>query len=117
MDGENAARLDAAKKTIVSEALSDRGFLTLLHEDRIDERRFRRLMTAIDEAHRAARGVESLDRQLVAALFELTWGAHGDVDHYVEISVERGVRVAQMADTLRQAVRALFWEGVEGPRW
>lgn len=106
-------RLSLIRETLLAETLRDGGFLESLRFGRIDEARFEALLAGIEAARRTSAGRQSLDRCVVAALFEVAWEIENAAARYAERDAGEGRRVSQMADLVREGVHAFLWEGLD----
>jgi hypothetical protein len=104
---------ELAKRIIVDECLKPDGFAFSIHENRVDEQGFSRLLGAIGEISQSLNSEEQIDRLVVACLFELPWEIENTVDHYSRQSQDLGRRVSKMAEELREVINNLLWIGLE----
>jgi hypothetical protein len=104
---------EQAKSIIVEECLKPDGFAFSICENRVDEQGFSRLLDAIGEISRSVNSEDRIDRLVVACLFELPWEIENTVNRYSKQSQELGVKVSQMAETLRKVINDLLWIGLE----
>jgi hypothetical protein len=84
-----------------------------LRENHVDDVGFSRLIDAIDAIAVEVRDKESIDRLIVACLFELPWEVENTIDHYRKQSPELGAMVSRMAESLRHSINNLLWQGLE----
>jgi hypothetical protein len=101
------------RQVVLAECMRPGGFAFSLRENRVDEAGFRRLIEAIDAIALEVSDKESIDRLIVACLFELPWEIENTVDHYRKQSPELGATVSRMAESLRQSINTLLWQGLE----
>ncbi len=100
-------------QVIVDEAVRDGGFMAKLRENEVDEDGFERLAAAIRQSASELEGAEKIDRLLVACLYELPVEIENTVEHYTRKSPDVGRRVNRMAETLRELIQDLLWQGLE----
>jgi hypothetical protein len=101
------------KRIVFDECMRPGGFASSLHENRVDEAAFGRLIDVVDAIAAHVSNEDSIDRLVVACLFELPWEIENTVDHYAGQSPKLGALVSQMADSLRESVNNLLWRGLE----
>ena len=101
------------RDTIYAETMGATGFMSRLRENTVDTEGYARLRTAIGEATEDIRTKRSVDRLLVACLFEVPWEIENTVEHYGSQNREEGQRVNKMAEELREAINELMWAGLE----
>jgi hypothetical protein len=95
------------------ESMKPGGFAFSIRENRVDEEGFARLISAVNAVAAAVRNDASIDRLIVACLFELPWEIENTVEHYKKQSPELGARVRHMAESLRDSINDLLWVGLE----
>src|SRR4051812_42795253 len=101
------------KRVVFDECMRPGGFAFSIRENRVDEAAFGRLIDAVDAIAAHVSNEDSIDRLVVACLFELPWEIENTVDHYAEQSPKLGAIVSRMADRLRESINDLLWGGME----
>lgn len=105
--------LQKAIEAVVAQTTKDGGFVRKLHRNEVDEASFNQLLDALKAARAASAGQLTIDRLLVACLFELPWEVENTVDHYRKKDPALGTRVSKTADTLRETINDFLAEGLE----
>jgi len=111
--GITKMRFSECKRTVFDECMRPGGFAFSLRENRVDEAAFGRLIGAVDALTAHVSRESSIDRLVVACLFELPWEMENTVGHYAKQSPELGALVSRMADGLRRSINNLLWSGLE----
>jgi hypothetical protein len=101
-----------ALDTIIQECLRNDGFAIKIRENCVDYEGFARLLAAVQALTVKFESRSEIDRIVVACLFELPWEIENTIAHYTHQSAELGATVSRMADSLREAIHALLWAGL-----
>ena len=101
------------KRVVFDECMRPGGFAFSIRENPVDEAAFGRLIDAVDALAAHVGNEDSIDRLIVACLFEFPWEIENTVDHYARQSPELGTLVSRLADRLRRSINDLLWRGLE----
>ena len=74
---------------------------------------FQRLLGAINELASLASPAETVDKLIVACLFEVPWELENTEPHYSSVDKLQGHEIRQMADELRHAIHVWLWTDLE----
>ena len=99
--------------TVFKQTMGENGFVSKLRENVVDEDGYKSLLDAVHSLIPIYENVETIDKLLVACLYEVPWEIENCVDHYSSKDTKLGKRVSQMGENLRGAINKLLWNGLE----
>lgn len=98
---------------VYRQTMSKEGFMWGVRENRVDEKKYQLLRTAISELASQSRHCNELNKLLCACLFEVPWELENTVDHYMANDATLGRKVSGFAEELRDEIQKLLWGGLE----